>query len=118
MAEMPMNSSFDRRKRMRKIFKNNSKSKRISGTNKGKIGIQLCILDKVGNSLLVGDEIKYGKYKGVLLYNYHYDQYGVAVEDSMWYGDDKHNIDSYGKFIEIPMDNGARMELEVISSIN
>ena len=103
---------------MRKILKNNSKSKRISGTSKGKIGTQLCILDKVGNSLLVGDEIKYGKYKGVLLYNYHCDQYGVAVEDSMWYGDDKYNIDSYGKFIEIPMDNGARMELEVISGIN
>lgn len=100
---------------MRKVLKNNNKSKRLNGTNKGKIGTQLYILDKFGNSLSVGDEIKYGKYKGILLYNYHYDQYGIALSDSMWYGDDICNIDSYGKFIEIPMDNGARMELELIS---
>ena len=97
---------------MRKVLKNNNKSKRQNGTNKGKIGTQLCILDRFGNLLSVGDKIKYGKYKGILLYNHYYDQYGVATDDSMWYGDDKYNIDSYGKFIEIPMDNGARMEIE------
>lgn len=50
---------------MRKILKNNRKSKRFNGFSKGKVGI-------------------------------------------------KYNIDSYGKFIVIPMDNGARMELEMI----
>ncbi len=73
-------------------------------------------MDKFGNLLSVGDEIKYGKYKGVLLYNHYYDQYGVAPDDSMWYGDDKYNVNSYGKFIVIPMDNVGRMELELISS--
>lgn len=97
---------------MRKILKNNKKSKRLNGTRNGKIGTQLCIMDRCGNLLSIGDETKYGEYKGILLYNHHYDQYGVALTDSMWYGDDKYNIDSYGKFIEIPMDNGVKMELE------
>lgn len=96
---------------MRKILKNNNKSKRLNGTKKGKIGIQLNIMDKLGNLLSVGDEIKYGKYKGILLYNHYCDQYGVALIDSMWYGDDKYDINSYGKFVEIPMDNGGRMEI-------
>ena len=117
-SKKTIESSFDWRKLMRKILKNNNKSKRINGTKNDKIGTQLCILDKFGNLLSVGDKIKYGKYKGVLLYNYQYNQYGVVPDDSMWYGDDKYNIDSYGKFIEIPMDNGAKMELEVISNIN
>lgn len=99
---------------MRKILRNNNKSKRISGTKKGRIRTQLNIIDKNMNALSVGDVIKYGEYKGILLYNHHYNQYGVALDDSMWYGSDKYNIDSYGKFIEIPMDNGARMELELI----
>ena len=99
---------------MRKILKNNNKSKRIKGTKKGVIGTQLYIMDRFGNLLSVGDEIRYGKYKGILLYNHHYDQYGVAIADSMWYGDNKYSIDSYGKFIEVPMDNGAKMELEKI----
>ena len=99
---------------MRKILKNNNKSKRINGTEKGKIGSQLCLMDRLDNLLSVGDEVKYGEYEGILLYNPYYKQYGVALDYSMWYGDDKYNIDSYGKFIEIPMDNGARMELEKI----
>ncbi len=102
---------------MRKILENNNKSKRLNGTKKGRIGTKLCIIDKLGNVLSVGDKIKYGKYKGVLLYNHYYDQYGIALTNSMWYGDDKYNIDSYGKFIEIPMDNGGRMELELVGSV-
>ena len=103
---------------MRKILKNNNKSKRISGTNKGKIGTPLNIIDKHRNFLSVGDEVKYGKYKGTLLYNHHYDQYGIALDYSMWYGNNKYNIDSYGKFIDIPMDNGGKMKIELVRSIN
>ncbi len=97
---------------MRKILINNNKSKRLNGTPKGKIGTILGIQDKNGEYLAVGDTVKYGSYKGVILYNHYSDQYGVALDYSMWYGENKYNIDSYGKFIEIPMDNGARMELE------
>lgn len=99
---------------MRKILKNNNKSKRINRLSKDKIGTSLKIMDKYRNYLFVGDEIRYGEYKGILLYNHHYNQYGIALDYSMWYGSDKYNIDSYGKFISIPMDNGTRMEIELI----
>lgn len=97
---------------MRKILNNNNKPQRLNGTSKGKIGTLLNILDKNNVHLSIGDAVKYGEYSGVLLYNYHYDQYGVALDYSTWYGDNKYDIDSYGKFIEIPMDNGTKMELE------
>ena len=32
----------------------------------------------------------------------------------MWYGTDKYDIKSYGKFVAIPMNNGARMKIEQI----
>ena len=99
---------------MRKILNNNNKSKRVHGSAKGKISTILGIQDKFGEYLVVGDTVKYCDYKGILLYNHHRDQYGIALDNSMWYGDEKLNIDSYGKFIKIPMDNGARMELEKI----
>ena len=97
---------------MNKVLNNYNKSKRINGTSKGKIGIVLHLMDKNKERLSIGDTVRYGEYRGVLLYNHHYDKYGIALDYSMWYGDDKYNIDSYGKFIEIPMDNGARMEIE------
>ena len=114
-----MKSSFqlEEEKTMRKILKNNNKSKRINGTVKGKIGMPLNIMDKYMSNLFVGDEVKYGEYNGILLYNHYYEQYGVALDYSMRYGNDKYNIDSYGKFIEIPMDNGARMEIELINHV-
>lgn len=97
---------------MNKVLNNYGKSKRLNGTSKGKIGTVLRLIDKNREILSVGDTVRYGEYKGVLLYNHHTGQYGVALDYSMWYGDNKYNIDSYGKFIEIPMDNGARMEIE------
>ena len=97
---------------MRKVLNNPNKSKRISGTTKGKVGTVLSLLDKNKETLCVGDFVKYSGYHGILLYNHYSDEYGVALDYSMWYGDDKYNIDSYGKFLAIPMDNGARMEIE------
>lgn len=120
MSDLSLKSSFLTcgGKTMRKILKKNNKSKRINGTVKGKIRTPLNIMDKHMNNLSVGDEVKYGEYKGILLYNHHYDQYGIALDYSMWYGDNKYNIDSYGKFIDVPMDNGARMEIELINHVN
>ena len=97
---------------MNKVLNNYGKSKRLNGTSKGKIGTVLRLMDKNRETLSVGDTVRYGEYKGVLLYNHHSKQYGVALDYSMWYSDDKYNTDSYGKFVEIPMDNGARMEIE------
>ena len=99
---------------MRKILKNNNKSKRMSGYAKGRVGMELNISDKNNIKLKIGDDISYGKYTGVLLYNPSYDQYGIALDYSLKRGADKYDINSYYKFIEIPMDNGARMDIEKI----
>lgn len=103
---------------MNKILNNYNKSKRMNGSSKGKIGTVLPIMDKNKEILSVGDTVRYGEYQGILLYNHHIKQYGVALDYSMWYGDNKYNIDSYGKFIEVPMDNGGRMEIEKIKGDN
>ena len=84
--------------------------------NKGRIGLSLNIIDKNDQTLSVGDEIQYNNYHGILLYNYHSNRYGIALDYSKWYGDDKYDIDSYGQFIEIPMDNGAKMEIEKVNN--
>lgn len=110
---MALKASFDwSGERVRKILKNNNKSQRVNGTKKGKIGTLSCLMDRSRNFLSVGDEMRYEEYRGIFLFNHHCDCYGVALTDYMWYGDDKYNINSYGKFIEIPMDNGARMKIE------
>lgn len=67
---------------------------------------------KYGNNLSTRDEVKYGRFVGILLYNHNCDKYGIVIKDSMWYREDKYDINSYGNFIEIPMDNGARMKIE------
>lgn len=94
-----------------KVLRNNKKSNRLNGTSKGRIGLPLKIKDCNGEVLAVGDFVKYGDFGGVLLYNHHLDQYGVAVDTSLTYGHDEYSIDSYAKFVPIPMDNGARMEI-------
>lgn len=98
---------------MRKILNNYRKSKRINGMKNGKIGSPTSLIDKNGTSIKVGDSVKYGERKGILLFNPSCGKYGIALEHSMWYGDDKYDISSYGKFVPIPLDNGARMEIEV-----
>lgn len=103
---------------MRKILNNYKKSKRLSGTSEGRIGTILGIMDQKRNFLVVGDEVRYGKYQGIILYEPKRKGYGIALSDSMWYGDNKYDIDSYGKFIDIPMDNGAKMEIKLISRAN
>lgn len=100
---------------MRKILRNYNKSKRLKGTSEGRYGTILGLMDKNKNWLVVGDEVKYRKYHGILLYEPIRKGYGVALLDSMWYGNDKYDINSYGKFVDIPMDNGTRMEIEKVS---
>ena len=98
----------------RKILNNYRKSKRLNGNQKGKIGSETPLIDKNGRKISVGDSVRYGDYKGIFLFNPSCGQYGVALDHSMWYGDDKYDINSYGKFVSIPHDNGARMEVEII----
>lgn len=77
------------------------------------IGTQLGISDKNDTPLCLGDTIRYGEYQGILLYNDYFEEYGIFF--GMWYGDDKYDRNSYGKFISVPMDNGARMTIEKVS---
>lgn len=93
-------------------MRKNNRELRTKKCNKGVIGKNLGILDKDNNELKVGDSVKYGKYIGILLYNNYSEEYGLALDYSKWYGDNKYDINSYGKFIIIPMDNGAKLELE------
>ena len=97
----------------RKILCNSKNT--FTGYPKGKIGTPLSIMDKEGNVLKVGDTVKYFRQIGVILYNPNCGRngkYGVAISDSMWYGDNPYDIAAYGKFIEIPMDNGDKIHLE------
>ena len=97
---------------IRKVLNNKTKSNRIHGATKGKIGTILNIVDKNNNIICVGDKVKYGEYKGIVLFNYHYDEYGIGLDYSLKFDGDKYNIDDYYKFISIPMDNGAKIKLE------
>lgn len=100
-----------------KVLNNYRKSKRLNGTTKGKIGTELKIIDKNNTFVHVGDFVKYFNYQGYVLYNPECKQYGVALDYSLWYGDDIFNIDSYGKFVPIPLDNGDKINIEVIKSV-
>lgn len=100
----------------RKVLNNFKTAKRLNGTKQGSVGRILNILDRNGERLAIGNTIRYGKYSGVLLYNYYSKQYGVAIDYSMCYGENKYDINSYSKFIDIPLDNGARMEIEKLLS--
>lgn len=81
-----------------------------------KICKELNITDKNDRWLFVGDTIRYcdkdGEYKGVLLYNPRYEEYGLFFD--MCYGDDKYNPNSYGKFVPISLDNSDKMKIEKI----
>lgn len=96
----------------RKILNNNFRSKRINGYAENRIGSILGIQDKYGEWLLVGDKIRYGKYKGRILFDGN--MYVLMLDYSMWYGTDEFNVLSYGKAIPIPMDNGGRMNIELL----
>lgn len=80
------------------------------------IGINTGLLDRYGNEIITGNKVLFvnSGIDGIVLYNRHAKQFGVFYSYSMWYGDNPYNADSYGKFIVIPMDNGMRMEIEII----
>ena len=84
---------------------------RISGHKKSRIGTLLGIHDKNGVELKVGDFIKYNGEDCIVLFS------GVAFVAcllySKWYGDETYNHHSYGKARPLPMDNGAKMHIEI-----
>lgn len=90
----------------------NRKSFRINGDKKERIGIPLGIHDKYGDELKSGDEILWFGSRCIILWNREYKTWDAMILDSCWYGDKKkYDPNSYGKSYQIPMDDGARMEI-------
>lgn len=92
--------------------------KREHKTSKQKyhVGDSTRIQDKNGTFLCIGDKIQYGQYTGRFLINH--GRFCIALDYSKWYGDNEFTIDSYGKSIDIPADNGGKMSIELIEPIN
>lgn len=99
----------------RNIYKRKSSSYRVNGTQKGRLGTILGIQDRNRNYLKVGDKVKIIKENqcGIIFYNHYTKSYCIAYCYSQWYGDNKYDIDSYGKAFDIKLDNGYRMEIEL-----
>ena len=102
----------------RKMMKNNYKSKKNFRAKEEAFGSITGIQDKNGKFARVGDTLRFsGKkfsYTGVLLYSRVYDCYGIFYNILSNFRD-KYDADSYYSFIEIPTDNGAKMNLEIIN---
>ena len=90
------------------------KSHRVTGSKLCRIGTPLGIHDKNGVELCVGDIIRYDKEECIILYGYDVNMYQALLTRSQWYGDNKYDANSYGKAYDIHLDDGARMEIELL----
>lgn len=94
----------------------NKRQYRINGHKNDAIGIPLGIHDKNGVELKTGDKIRWYDEDCIILWNRPYKCYSAMLLRSNWYGDhNEYNADSYGKAYNLVMDDGARMEMELIS---
>jgi len=89
---------------------------KFSGYKQNKLGLALPIHDKNGNQLHVGDKIRAFGYDGIIFWCQDYKCYQMCLSYSKWYGDDEYNADSYGKAYDLRLDDGARMEIELIET--
>lgn len=91
--------------------------KPIPRSKKERIGQPTGLLDCNHNEIITGDvvRLKGTGYQGRVMWNRHCDKYGIFLDYSLWYrGMNPYDPDCYGKFVEIPQDNGMRMELELV----
>lgn len=92
----------------------------VPRSKKERIGLPTGLLDRNRIEIMTGDivRLKGTTYrcpvKGPVMWNRHYNTYGIFLDYSLWYGDNPYDPDCYGKFVEIPADNGMRMELELV----
>ena len=87
---------------------------RFSGYKNSKLNIPLGIHDKDNNELYSGDKIILHEYTGRILWNQHENAYVLALDYSQWYGEDEYSMDSFGKAVPIPLDDGAKMSISLI----
>lgn len=113
-----------------KKLTNNNKSMRINGTWQNQIGKGTRLYDKNNREICVGDIVKWNNgrdkgtrqhwrsktYIGRVFWHYIEECYVIAWEK--YYGHDDYKLESYGKCIIIPSDNGGRMHMEVLDEIN
>ena len=85
---------------------------KLAGTSK--IGVPLKIHDKNGNELHTGDSIIWNGEECIILWNDYFEEYWAFLCYSKWYGDNIYDRNSYGKGYTLPMDDGARMCIELI----
>lgn len=95
----------DRRRNHQQLIRHTTKSE-ITG-----------LKDRDGNYLNTGDIIVVNnKYKGVCLFNPNIN--GYACYFGFWYPPfDMMNVQSYGKCVDIPQDNGMRMQIKRVGTI-
>jgi hypothetical protein len=98
--------------------RNDIKNRFIPHSKMERIGIPTGLFDRFGNEILSGMKVSIKpNYEGLVLYHRNMKCFGLFY--GLWYGEkDLYNADCYGKFIEIPKDNGMRMEIEILDSIN
>ena len=106
----------------RKCLKNKKKENKKQGSRFGRIGRLLQIHDASGTELAVGDLIFYGGHKCRILYDVDTKKYRAFLTERPYiyskYGDkffDKYNPDYYYSAYELPVDDGARMEIRKIN---
>ena len=97
----------------------NKQRDRKTGYYKGRLGTLLGVQDCNGDYLKVGDMVRIASkhQTGVILYNPDSDRYEIMLIHSRWYGDDIFNPNSYGKSEVLPMDNGAKMNIQKLKGV-
>lgn len=79
------------------------------------IGIPTGLLDCEGNQIFTGDIvclISTPYYYGPVMWNRYQEQYGIFMSLKRYA--DPFDVENYGKFIRIPLDNGMRMNIRKI----
>lgn len=113
-----------------KRLSNNNKSMRINGIKQNKVGKGTGLYDRNSREICVGDIVEWNNGRGLGEFNrwrnrkytgrvfWHYLENSYVIAWGKWYGDDEYKLESYGKCITIPSDNGGRMCMTVVDKMS